>query len=169
MAMGNNGAGPVGAPVFGNQGPTSAPVAAGAVQGQAGAPANGATPFYNASFESIYAAMCRGEIPANIGVGTTALNGVGPSANQTSLLQAMSQGVPQNGTNGIGVQAGPAGGAGQGPGIAGSISGNGGLGASLQQTLTPESATTFGGTQAVDAKQMANVPTLSSPLQYAGN
>jgi len=68
ISFGNNGAGPQGAPVFGNQGPAAAPVAGGAVPGQAGAPANGATPFYNASFESVLAAVSRGEIPLNIQV-----------------------------------------------------------------------------------------------------
>ena len=136
---GLNNTGPQGAPIFGNQGPASAPVAAGAVQGQAGASANGATTIVNASFESIMAAMSRGEVPANVGVSAPALGG------QVSLLQAISQGVAQNGTNGIGVQAGPA------PTV-----GNGGA-----------SGTTFGGVQPVDAKQMVSVPTLSNV--YSGN
>jgi hypothetical protein len=147
---GVNGAGPQGTPIFGNQGPASAPVAAGAVQGQAGAPANGATPFFGASFESIMAALSRGEVPANLGVTAPALGG------QVPLLQAISQGVPQNAANGIGVGSGPAGGAGQGPGIVGSISGNGGA-----------TGTTFGGVQAVDAKQVSSVPTFSNV--YSGN
>ena len=139
MSFGNNGAGPQGAPIFGNQGPVAAPVAAGAVAGQAGAAANGATPIYAANFESVLAAMSRGEIPANLGVTAPALGG------QVSLLQAMSQGVAQNGTNGLGVSSGPKVG-----------EGNGG-----------ETGTTFGGVQPVDAKALANVPTFSN--QYSGN
>lgn len=136
---GINGAGPQGAPIFGNQGPASAPVAAGAVQGQAGAPANGATPFFSTSFESVLAAMSRGEVPANLGVSAPALGA------QVSLLQAISQGVPQNGTNGIGVSSGPA------PGV-----GEGG-----------ESGTTFGGTQLQDSKQMSSA--ISATNVYSGN
>lgn len=132
---GINGAGPQGAPIFGNQNST----APGAVIGQAGAPANGATPFFNTSFESVLAAISRGEIPANLGVSAPALGG------QVSLLQAIAQGVPQNGTNGIGVSSGPAVGVGAGG----------------------ETGTTFGGTQPVDAKQMSSVP--SATNQYSGN
>jgi hypothetical protein len=88
---GINGAGPQGAPIFGNQGTA----AAGAVAGQAGAPANGATPYFNASAESVLAAMSRGEIPANLGVSAGSLGA------QVPLLQAIAQAVPQNGTNGV--------------------------------------------------------------------
>ncbi|MGH7224307.1 MAG: hypothetical protein ACRELF_13835, partial [Gemmataceae bacterium] len=106
---GINGAGPQGAPIFGNQGPASAPVAAGAVPDQAGAPANGATPFFNAGSESVLAAMSRGEVPANLGVSAPSLG------SQVSLMQAISQGVPQNGTNGMGATSGysPSGGGSQ--------------------------------------------------------
>jgi hypothetical protein len=109
------------------------------VIGQAGAPANGATPYFGASAESVLAAMSRGEVPANVGVTAPALGG------QVSLLQAIAQGVPQNGTNGIGVSSGPAVGVGAGG----------------------ETGTTFGGTQPVDAKQMTSVPTISNV--YSGN
>jgi hypothetical protein len=145
---GINGGGPQGAPVFGNQGPAATPAAAGAVPGQAGAPANGATPFFGASFESIYAAACRGEVPLNLTVSANGLGGVSSSPNSNiSLLQAMSQGVPQNGTNGLGVKAGPQ------PG-----EGTAALGIN---------GTAFGGTQIVDAKQMSNVPGVGN--QYTGN
>jgi hypothetical protein len=136
---GINQTGPTGAPVFGNQGPASAPVAAGAVQGQAGASPNGGPTYFGASAESVLAAMSRGEVPANLGVSAPALGG------QVSLLQAIAQGVPQNGTNGIGVSSGPAVGVGAGG----------------------ETGTTFGGTQPVDAKQMASVPSVTN--QYSGN
>ena len=140
---GINGAGPQGSAIFGNQGPASAPVAAGAVLGQAGAPANGATPFFNASFESVLAAMSRGEIPANLGV--NGASGVGNGV-QVPLLQAISQGVPQNGTNGLGVSSGPK--PGEGAGGA--------------------TGTQFGGANVgVDAKQMSNVPSASNV--YSGN
>jgi hypothetical protein len=141
---GINGSGPQGAPVFGNQGSA----AAGAVPGQAGAPANGATPFFGASLESIYAAACRGEVPLNMTVSANGLGGVATSPNTNiSLLQAMTQGVPQNGTNGLGVKAGPSAGEGtQGLGVNG---------------------TSFGGNQIVDGKQMSNVPGIAN--QYQGN
>jgi hypothetical protein len=138
---------PTGAPIFGNQGTA----AAGAVQGQAGNPApNGGATFFSTSIESIYAAMCRGEVPANLSVGASGLGGVAGSPNANiSLLQAISQGVPQNGTNGLGVSSGPK-------------PGEGNASAGLNGTA-------FGGSQIVDAKAMANVPTLSSPNAYLGN
>lgn len=139
---GVNNVGPQGAPIFGNQGTVSAPVAAGAVQGQAGASANGATLIFNTSIESVMAAISRGEVPANLGVSASAL---GP---QVSLLQAISQGIPQNGTNGIGVSSGPA------PTV--------GVGG--------ETGTTFGGNQPIDAKQMVSAEsTFSTANQYSGN
>lgn len=149
MTWGNNGAGPLGVPPIGPPASVNSPMI-----GQQG---NAYPPFYLASFESIYAAMCRGEIPANIGMAVSGLNGVGPTANQTTLLQAMSQGVPQNGTNGLGVSAGPKPGEGNG-GMGGSVNAGSGI-----------AATAFGGTQIVDSKQMANVPALSNPIQYGGN
>jgi len=88
-------------------------------------------------------------------------------------MQAISQGVPQNGTNGIGVQAGPAGGAGYNPAVAGGgtvLSGNGGLGSAVM-AASGVSSTNFGGAQLADPKQMANAPAvaLASPIQYGGN
>jgi hypothetical protein len=94
------------------------------------------------------AAMCRGEIPANIAVAANGLAGVG-TVNAVSLLQAVSQGVPQNGTNGLGVKSGPC--VGEGTAAAGL------------------NGTSFGGTQIDDLKQVASVPSLSNPIQYAGN
>jgi hypothetical protein len=98
-------------------------------------------PLYNASFESIYAAMCRGEIPANINMPAGSL---GPNP---TLLQAISQGQPQNGTNGIGVTSGYQ------PGVGAGF---------------PVVGTSFGNPPIVDGKQMANVPTLANPIQYSG-
>jgi hypothetical protein len=173
MSFGVNGVGPQGAAIFGNQGPASAPVAAGAVSGQAGAPANGATPFFLASFESIKAAVSRGELPLNLQVATGGpFGGVGPQSNQQgnpTLMQAMSQGVPQNGTNGIGVVSGPGIGAGNGGTAAAQISGNGGLGGAVVDA-TGASPTSFGGTQPIDSKQMENAVTqIATPAQYGGS
>jgi hypothetical protein len=186
MSFGNLGAGsgaqpaaqPVGAPVFANQGGalSQGTTAAGPVMGQAGNPApNGATPYYNASFESIMAAVSRGEIPLNQQVIPGGpFGGVGPQNNQQgnpTLLQAISQGVPQNGTNGIGVVAGYGIGAGNGPGVVAVISGNGGLGSPVVDA-SGCAPSAFGGTQAIDAKQMENaVPQVaaSSTTQYGGN
>jgi hypothetical protein len=80
---GINGAGPQGAPI---QWPP----------GCAGATTNGATPYFNASAESVLAAMSRGEVPANLGVSAAGLGA------QVPLLQAIAQGLPANGSNGIG-------------------------------------------------------------------
>jgi hypothetical protein len=88
-------------------------------------------------------------------------------------MQAISQGVPQNGTNGIGVQAGPAGGAGYNPAVAGGgtvVSGNGGLGSAVM-AASGVSSTNFGGAQLADPKQMVNATAvaLASPAQYGGS
>lgn len=140
MTWGNNGAGPLGVPPIGPPASPNSPMI-----GQQG---NAYPPFYAAGFEATYAAMCRGEIPANIAIAASGLAGIG-TVTAVSLLQAISQGVPQNGTNGLGVKSGPS----QGEGTAAA-----GL-----------NGTSFGGTQIVDAKAMANVPALSNPIQYDGN
>ena len=165
MSFGNNGAGPQGAPVFGNQGPAAAPVAGGAVPGQAGAPANGATPFYNASFESVLAAVSRGEIPLNIQVPSgTQFSGNSAAAIQgnPTLLQAISQGIAQNGTNGLN-------GNGAGGGTINSST------ASVQASspsgaAAPGTSTAFGGAQTIDAKQLMSIAS-AVPVgsQYGGN
>jgi hypothetical protein len=154
MSFGNNGAGPLGAPIFGNQSTT----AAGAVPGQAGAPANGATPFYNAGFESVLAAVSRGEVSLNTVVnGGNQFGGVGNVAGNPTLLQAISQGNPQNGTNGLnGVGAG-----------------GGTVNSSYASVNTNPG--TFGisdGGQTINAKRLMNDAVsvqLSNPLQYGGN
>jgi hypothetical protein len=109
MSIGNLGAtpgaqpaaGPTGAPIWLDTGPAagSAPV------GQAGNPAPyGGVTYFNSSFESVMAAVSRGEVSLNqvIGAGgyfggnnTAALQG------NPTLMQAISQGSPQNGTNGL--------------------------------------------------------------------
>lgn len=156
---GINGGGPQGAPVFGNQGPAAAPVAAGAVPGQAGAPANGATPFFGASIESIMAAVSRGEIPLNIAVQANQLGGVASSPNvNISLLQAIGQGQPQNGTNGLGVRSGPS------PATEGTAAV--GLGAG---TVVQGSPTDSGSVGAIDPRQMSVAAAIAPLNQYVGN
>src|SRR5271163_3829961 len=119
MAIGNLGAasgaqpaaGPTGAPIWLDTGPAagSAPV------GQAGNPAPyGSVTYFNSNFESIMAAVSRGEVSLNQVYAVAGLGGIGNANGNPTLMQAISQGVPQNGTNGIGVVSGPAGGAGNG-------------------------------------------------------
>lgn len=161
MSFGNNGAGPVGAPIFGNQ-----PGGAGAVPGQAGNPApQGGPSFYNASFESVMAAASRGELPLNTQVptgtnfaGNAAAGGsfAGPQGNPT-LLQAMSQGSQQNGTNGLGVRSGPA------PATEGTAAIN--IGSSNAQA---GANTDYSSTLVVDPRQVTSVPGYSNPIQYGG-
>lgn len=160
MSMGNNGAGPQGAPIFGNQGPAAAPVAAGPVLGQAGAPANGATPFYNASFESVMAAVSRGELPLNATVAVNSQFGGNNAAAQQgnpTIMQAISQGLPQNGTNGLnGIGAG-----------GGTV--NASYASCNNQPGTFDQG--FDSTATIDPKQVMNAPgvQLASPQQYGGN
>jgi len=157
---GVNQTGATGAPIFGNQGPAAAPVAAGAVQGQAGAPANGATPFFNTSIESVMAAVSRGEIPLNLRVqagnqfGGVASEAVGPAGNPT-LLQAISQGLPQNGTNGLN----------------GVAAGGGTVNASYASFNTAPGTfdAGFDSTATIDPKQMANATGQTFTNQYGGN
>lgn len=161
MSFGNNGVGPQGAPIFGNQGPAGAPVAAGAVQGQAGAPANGATPFYNASFESVMAAVSRGEVPLNQIVANNSTFGgngasIQASAGNPTLLQAISQGGQMQGTNGLN----------------GVAAGGGTVNSSFASANTVPG--TFGQSQTtvvINPKLPMNDPgvALVSPIQYGGN
>lgn len=155
MSFGNNGAGPQGAPIFGNQ-----PGAAGAVPGQAGAPANGATPFYNASFESVMAAVSRGELPLNMlftAANSFAGNAAGIQAQQgnPTLLQALQQGLQQNGTNGLGVRSGPA------PATEGTAAINIGSLNTQAGSITDQSSTL-----PVDPRQVTNAQTFAN--QYGG-
>jgi hypothetical protein len=144
-----------------------APGQVGQPPGQGGAtlPAN-----YNASFESLMAAVSRGEVSLNQIYRVSGLGGIGNANGNPTLLQAMSQGVPQNGTNGIGVVSGPGIGAGNGPGIPAVISGNGGLGSAVM-AASGVSATNFGGAVIADGKQMESDPTvaMANPIQYGGN
>jgi len=151
LTWGNNGAGPVGVPPIGPPASVNSPMV-----GQQG---NAYPPFYLASFESLMAAVSRGEISLNQVYAAAGLGGVGNANGNPTLLQAISQGVPQNGTNGLGMVSGPK------PG-----EGNGGLGSPVV-AASGVTSTSFGGTQLADAKQMANAAAvaLASPIQYGGN
>lgn len=100
MTFGINAAGPLGVQPF-------APGVVGQPAGQAGATL---PPIFNPSFESVLAAVSRGEIPLNVQVPAGSQFGGNNAAAQQgnpTLLQALSQGLPQNGTNGLnGVAAG---------------------------------------------------------------
>jgi hypothetical protein len=172
MTWGNNGAVSGAQPV--SPQPTGvqpfAPGVVGQPPGQAGATLPSC---YNSNYESLMAAVSRGEVSLNQVYRVSGLGGIGNANGNPTLMQAISQGVPQNGTNGIGVQAGPAGGAGYNPAVAGNgtvVSGNGGLGSAVM-AASGVSATGFGGAVIADAKQMESDPTvaMANPIQYGGN
>ena len=143
-----------------------APGVVGQPPGQAGAtlPAN-----FNSSFESLMAAVSRGEVSLNQQYAVAGLGGIGNANGNPTLLQAISQGVPQNGTNGIGVVSGPGIGAGNGGAAVAQVSGNGGLGSAVM-AASGVSSTNFGGAQLADPKQLVNAPAvaLANPIQYGG-
>jgi hypothetical protein len=167
MSIGNLGAapgaqpaaGPTGAPIWLDTGPAagSAPV------GQAGNPAPyGGVTYFNSSFESIMAAVSRGEVSLNqIVASGSQFGGNNPNAQagNPTLLQAFSQGLGQNGTNGLN----------------GNAAGGGTVNSSMASTGTApgsfDNNTAMGGTQTIDAKQVMNAPgvQLASPAQYGGN
>jgi hypothetical protein len=115
------------------------------------------------------AAVSRGEVSLNQLYKVAGLGGIGNANGNPTLMQAISQGVPQNATNGIGVVSGYGVGAGNGGAAAPQISGTGGLGAAVA-AASGVSATSFGGAQLLDAKQVLSDPsaTLASPIQYGG-
>lgn len=168
MTWGNFGAASGVQPVAGQ--PTGvqpfAPGVVGQVPAQAGAtlPAN-----FNSGFESIMAAVSRGEVSLNQVYAVAGLGGLGNANGNPTLMQAISQGVPQNGTNGIGVVSGYGIGAGGSPTLPAVVSGNGALGSAVM-AASGVSATSFGGAQLADAKQMVNsaAVALASPIQYGG-
>jgi len=148
LSWGNNGAGPTGVQPF-------APGQIGQPLGQGGATL---PPLYNASFESVLAAVSRGELPLNIAVAPNVLGGPTGSPNvNISLAQAMSQGAQQNGTNGLGVRSGP------------SPAGEGTAAINIGSTNPVAGAVTdSGSTLVVDPRQVTNVPGYSNPIQYTG-
>lgn len=156
MTWGNNNAGPVGVP------PTGPNVPAGQMIGTGGGTA---TPLYQASFESVMAAVSRGEVSLNqIVANGSQFGGLnnGPagsniSAGNPTLLQAISQGNGQNGTNGLnGVGAG------------------GGTVNTSYASNNTAPGTFDGGTDStatIDPRQVMNNAgvQLASPIQYGGN
>jgi hypothetical protein len=170
MSIGNLGAapgaqpaaGPIGAPIW-----ASTPASIGQTPGQAGNPApTGGVTYFNSSFESVMAAVSRGELSLNALVannnqfGGNAANIQAQQGNPT-LLQAISQGLPQNGTNGInGVGAG-----------GGTV--NSSMASTGNQPGSFDNNSAMGGTQTIDAKQTVTGNTQSavllSPAQYGGN
>lgn len=153
MTWGNNGAGPTGVQPF-------APGQVGQPPGQGGATL---PPLYNPSFESVMAAVSRGEVSLNqIVAAGNQFGGVagqaGSQLGNPTLMQAISQGQPQNGTNGInGVSAG-----------GGTVNASY---ASLNNAPGSFDGGDGGGTQTIDAKDYMGDSTvkLVSPIQYGGN
>lgn len=156
MTWGNNGAGPVGVP------PVGPNPNAGQMVGTGGGEY---PPLYLASYESVLAAVSRGEVSLNqvVAAGSQfgGLNngpaGSNISAGNPTLMQAISQGLPQNGTNGIN----------------GVAAGGGTVNASYASFNTAPGTfdSGFDSTATIDPKQVMNSPgvQLVSPIQYGGN
>lgn len=151
MTWGNNAAGPVGVPPVGPSNPAGQMVGTGGGE---------YPPLYSPSFESVMAAVSRGEVSLNQITAASIFSGnsaAAPQGNPT-LLQAMSQGVQQNGTNGLGVRSGPA------PATEGTAAIN--IGSANPQA---GANTDPGSTLVVDPRQVMSVPAMASPIQYGGN
>lgn len=156
MTWGINGAGPVGVP------PVGPNPNAGQMVGTGGGTY---PPLFQASFESVMAAVSRGEVSLNTVVANGSQFGGlnnGPagsniSAGNPTLLQAISQGNGQNGTNGL--NGNPAGG--------GTV--NSSYGSTNLAPGTFDNG--FDSTATIDPKQVMNDASvkLTSPLQYGGN
>jgi len=151
MTWGNNGAGPMGVQPF-------APGQVGQPPGQGGATL---PPLYNPSFESVMAAVSRGEISLNQIVANNSQFGgngasIQASAGNPTLMQAISQGLPQNGTNGLN---------GIGPG-------GGTVNASYASCNAAPGSLHSGGldnTTTCDPRATVAATSLLSPIQYGGN
>lgn len=134
-----------------------APGQVGQPPGQAGAQL---PPFYNAGFESVFAAISRGEVSLNQIVANNNQFGGNGAATQASagnptLLQAISQGNGQNGTNGL--NGGPGGGT---------------VNSSYSSVNTaPGTFGPSGQTNTINPKLPMSDPgvALLSPIQYGGN
>ena len=119
-------------------------------------------PLYLGSFESIMAAVSRGEVSLNMLVANNNQFGGNVAAAQLgnpTLMQAISQGLPQNGTNGLnGVAAG-----------GGTV--NSSSASCNNQPGSFDQGSSFGGTQTIDAKLVTNNAgvQVSNPIQYGGN
>lgn len=152
MTFGNNGAGPVGVP------PVGPSPLAGQMVGTGGATY---PPLYQASFESVMAAVSRGEVSLNQVVGAGGQFGGNNNAvlqGNPTLMQAISQGAGQNGTNGLN---------GNGAG-GGTVNGS-----YASVNLAPGTFGVSSQTQVVNPKLPMNDPgvtaALASPIQYGGN
>ncbi len=154
MTWGNNNAvGPTGVPPTGPNSPGGQMVNTGG---------GTATPLYQASFESVMAAVSRGEVSLNQVIASGNQFGgnsaAAPQGNPT-LLQAISQGMPQNGTNGLN----------------GNAAGGGTVNSSYGSVnLAPGTFGPSGQTNTVNPKLMMSdavgvVAALASPIQYGGN
>jgi hypothetical protein len=166
MSIGNLGAangaqpaaGPLGAPIWSNVGTAagSSPV------GNAGNPSpTGGVSYFGASFESVMAAVSRGEVSLNQVIAAGSYFGGNNAAalqGNPTLMQAISQGPPQNGTNGLNGNA------------AGGGTVNGSYGSA---NLAPGTFGQSSQTNIVNPKlPMADVgvtAALLSPAQYGGN
>ena len=175
MTWGNNGAGPLGVQPLG---PPNSNPNAGQMVGQGGA---AYPPFYRADFESVMAAVSRGEISLNqvqaVGTqqsGNVAAGGsfAGPQGNPT-LLHALSSALPQNGTNGLnGVAAGgttvnasmASAAAPQNSPVQTQAGAAGGGVPVITPTVQMGVGAAAGGAGAVTAN-----PQLANPIQYGGN
>lgn len=153
MTWGNNGAGPLGVPPIGPPASVNSPMV-----GQQG---NAYPAFYGAGFESVLAAVSRGEVSLNqvIAAGNQfgGNSAAAPQGNPT-LLQAMSQGNGQNGTNGLN----------------GNAAGGGTVNSSYGSVnLAPGTFGPSGQTNTVNPKLPMSDPgvtaALASPIQYGGN
>ena len=136
-----------------------APGVVGQPPGQAGATL---PPCYNSGFESVMAAVSRGEVSLNTVIAGNnqhgGVNNANNMAGNPTLLQAISQGpVGQNGTNGLGTS-----------GAYGGTINSGSAGGVSVATANFGPSTAFGGTQTIDAKQVMSVPALTNPIQYGG-
>jgi len=161
MTWGNNGAASGAQPTAGQ--PTGvqpfAPGQVGQPPGQGGATL---PPCYNSGFESVLAAVSRGEVSLNQVVANNSYfggNGASIQAAQgnPTLLQAISQGPSQNGTNGLN----------------GNGAGGGTVNASYaSNNLSPGTFDNgFDSTAVIDPKQVIGSGTVSllSPIQYGGS
>jgi hypothetical protein len=159
MTWGNNGAAPGAQPAAGPTGVQPfAPGQVGQPPGQGGATI---PPCYSTSFESYLAAVSRGEVSLNQRVAVNDQFGgngatIQAAAGNPTLLQAMSQGLGQNGTNGL--NGGPGGG-----------TVNSSMSSCNTAPGTFDNGTAMGGTQTIDAKSLVTTTQLVSPIQYGGN
>jgi hypothetical protein len=162
MTFGNNGAASGAQPV--SPQPTGVQPFAPGIIGQPPGQAGATLPqTFNSGFESVMAAVSRGEVSLNQLVANGSQFGGlnnGPagsniSAGNPTLMQAISQGNGQNGTNGLN----------------GNAAGGGTVNLSYASTnLAPGTFDNgFDSTATIDPKQVVNAPGVQLQLQYGGN